>query len=148
LNVWHYTIGLGGNTFDLLFNQNFKAMSNQTQLPAVIETFINAMNSHDSDMFISVFAEDALVNDFARNFWGKDQIKAWADKEIIEPKVTFTADEIVEHYGDFLITALTDGNYDKSKSPDPTYLDYFFTVKNDKIVKMIVTKNKEKSAAV
>ena len=123
-------------------------MSNQTQLPAVIEKFIEATNDHDGDKFISTFTEDALVNDFARNFLCKNQIKDWADKEMIEPKVTFKADEIVEHYGDFFITALTDGNYDKSKSPDPTYLDYFFTVKNDKIVKMIVIKNKEKSAVV
>ena len=123
-------------------------MSNQTQLPAVIEKFIKATNDHDGDKFISTFTEDALVNDFARNFWGKNQIKDWADKEMIEPKVTLKADEIVEHYGDFFITALTDGNYDKSKSPDPTYLDYFFTIKNDKIVKMIVIKNKEKSAVV
>jgi ketosteroid isomerase-like protein len=123
-------------------------MSNKIKLPAVIETFIKATNNHDGDAFISTFTEDALVNDFARNFWGKDQIKDWADKEIIEPQVTFKTDEIVEHYGDFLITALTDGNYDKSKAPDPTYLDYFFTVKNDKIIKMIVIKNKEKSANV
>jgi ketosteroid isomerase-like protein len=123
-------------------------MSNQIQLPAVIETFIKATNDHDGAAFISTFTEDALVNDFARNFWGKDQIREWADKEMIEPKVTFKADEIVEHYGDFFITALTDGNYDKSKSPDPTYLDYFFTVKNDQIVKMIVIKNKKKSAGV
>ena len=67
---------------------------------------------------------------------------------MIEPKVTFEAYDIIEHYGDFLVTSLTDGNYDKSKAPDPTYLDYFFTVKNDKIVKMIVIKNKEKSAKV
>ena len=123
-------------------------MSRQIKLPQVIETFIKAINDHDGDTYLSTFTEDALVNDFARNFWGKDQIKNWADKEIIEPKVTFKANGIVEHYGDFLVTALTDGNYDKSKAPDPTYLDYFFTVKNDKIVKMIVIKNKEKSAKV
>jgi ketosteroid isomerase-like protein len=123
-------------------------MSKKTKLPAVIESFIKATNEHDGKAFISAFTEDALVNDFARNFWGKEQIKNWADKEMIEPKVTFEADDIIEHYGDFLITSLTDGNYDKSKSPDPTYLDYFFTVKNDKIVKMIVIKNKEKSAKV
>jgi ketosteroid isomerase-like protein len=121
-------------------------MSNQIRLPAVIETFIKATNEHDGDTFISTFTEDALVNDFARNFWGKEQIKNWGDKEMIEPKVTFKAEEIIEHYGDFFITALTDGNYDKSKSPDPTYLDYFFTVRGDKIVRMIVIKNKEKSA--
>jgi ketosteroid isomerase-like protein len=123
-------------------------MSKQIQLPAVIETFIKATNDHDGDKFISVFTDDALVNDFARNFCGKDQIMDWANKEMIGPKVTFKADEIVEHYGDFFITSLTDGNYDKSKAPDPTYLDYFFTVKNDKIVKMIVIKNTEKSARV
>jgi ketosteroid isomerase-like protein len=123
-------------------------MSNKIQLPAVIETFIKATNDHDGDTYISTFTEDALVNDFARNFWGKGQIKDWADQEIIEPKVTFKADEIIEHYGDFLITALTDGNYDKSKAPDPTYLDYFFTVKNHKIAKMIVIKNNEKSAKI
>jgi ketosteroid isomerase-like protein len=123
-------------------------MSKKVKLPAVIESFIKATNEHDGQAFISTFTDDALVNDFARNFWGKDQIKNWADKEMIEPKVTFEPDDIIEHYGDFLITSLTDGNYDKSKSPDPTYLDYFFTVKNDKIVKMIVIKNKEKSVKV
>jgi len=123
-------------------------MENQIKLPAVIEMFINASNEHNGDKYISTFADDALVNDVARNFWGKDEIRNWADKEIIEPKITFKADEIIEHYGDFLITALVDGNYDKAKVPDPLYLDYFFTVKQDKIVKMIVIKNKAKSAKV
>lgn len=121
-------------------------MSKQVKLPAVIETFIKASNDHDAKAYISTFSGDALVNDIARNFWGKDKIKEWADKEIIAPKVTFKVDEVVEHHGDFLITALIDGDYDKSKAPDPTYLDYFFTVKNDKIVQMIVIKNTEKSA--
>jgi ketosteroid isomerase-like protein len=123
-------------------------MSKKVKLPAAIELFIKATNEHDGQAFISAFTDDALVNDFARNFWGKEQIKKWADKEMIESKVTFKADDIIEHHGDFFITSLTDGNYDKSKSPDPTYLDYFFTVKNDKIVTMIVIKNKEKSAKV
>lgn len=123
-------------------------MSKNVKLPAVIESFIKATNEHNGQGFIANFSDDALVNDFARNFRGKEQIRHWADKEMIEPKVTFEADEIIEHYGDFLITSLTDGDYDKSKSPDPTYLDYFFTIKNDKIVKMIVIKNKEKSAKV
>jgi ketosteroid isomerase-like protein len=123
-------------------------MSRSTALPAVISRFIKATNDHDGDAFISCFANDALVNDFARNFRGRDAIKQWSDKEMIGDKVTFEIDEVVEHYGDFFITALTDGNYDKSKSPDPTYLDYFFTVREGKIVQMIVIKNKNKSAKV
>jgi hypothetical protein len=118
----------------------------KTTLPAVIQEFIRATNIHDGEALIGTFAEDALVNDFARNFWGKAAIKRWSDKEMIGDRVTFTADETIEHYGEWIITALTDGNYDKSKAPDPTYLDYFFTINSDLIVKLIVTKNKEKSA--
>jgi len=123
-------------------------MSKQAELPAVITNFIKATNDHDGNAFMDCFANDALVNDFARNFIGADAIRKWSDKEMIGDKVTFTVDEVLPHYGDFMITALTDGNYDKSKAPDPTYLDYFFTVKGDKIVTMIVIKNKEKSAKV
>jgi ketosteroid isomerase-like protein len=121
-------------------------MSNKTQLPQTIADYIRATNAHDGEAYIATFAKDALVNDFQRNFWGMDAIRTWSDKEIIGDKVTFETDEVVEHYGDFIITALTDGNYDKTKSPDPTYLDYFFTLHGDKIARLIIMKNKEKSA--
>jgi hypothetical protein len=121
-------------------------MTNKTKLPAVINAFIKAINNHDNEAFIGCFAKDALCNDFQRNFWGTEAIKKWSDKEMIGDKVTFTIDKVVEHYGEYIITALTDGNYDKSMSPDPTYLDYFFTVYEDKIVRLIIMKNREKSA--
>jgi hypothetical protein len=120
-------------------------MSKEIKLPAVIEKFIAATNDHNADAFISCFVEDAFVNDAARSFWGREQIKKWSDKEMIADKVTMKLDVIVEHYGDVMITALTDGNYDKNLAPDPTYLDYFFSVKGDKIIKMFVIINKEKS---
>ncbi len=120
-------------------------MSKEIKLPAVLEKFIAAVNDHDGEAFIRLFAGDAFVNDAARNFWGTDQIKKWSDKEMIGDKVTMKPDTIMEHYGDYMITALTDGNYDKNLAPDPTYLDYFFTVKDDKIIKMFIIINKEKS---
>ena len=116
------------------------------KLPLVIQSFIVATNEHDRDSYIGTFADDALVNDVARNFWGKQSIKKWADEEIIGVKVTVQPDEVVEHYGEFMITMLIDGNYDKSKVPDPLYLDYFFAIRRDKIVTLIITKNKVKSA--
>jgi hypothetical protein len=121
-------------------------MSTETRLPGVITAFIKATNDHDGEAYIATFASDALVNDFQRNFWGVDAIKKWSNKEIIGDKVTFEIDKVVEHYGDFIITALTDGNYDKVKSPDPTYLDYYFTLHGDKIIRLIIMKNKERSA--
>lgn len=121
-------------------------MKNKTELPEVLTSFINALNTHDGNAFIACFANDAHCNDFQRNFWGAEAIKKWSDKEMIGDKVTFQIDEVVKHYGEYFITALTNGDYDKKLSPDPTYLDYFFTIKNDKIVRLMITKNREKSA--
>jgi ketosteroid isomerase-like protein len=120
-------------------------MKNKNELPQLIKDFISAVNSHDGEAFIDAFTEDALANDFARNFWGKDAIKKWSDEEMIKAKVTFEIDEVMEHHGNYLVTALTDGEYDKTKAPDPLYLDYFFTIKDDKIVSLFILLNKAKS---
>jgi hypothetical protein len=121
-------------------------MTTKNQLPEVITSFINALNAHDGDTFIACFAKDAHCNDFQRNFWGVEEIKKWSDKEMIGDRVTFQIDEAIEHYGEYFITALTDGNYDKKLSPHPTYLDYFFTLCGNKIVRLLITKNRAKSA--
>jgi hypothetical protein len=120
-------------------------MSKEIKLPAVIEKLIAAVNDHNGDAFIDCFAGDAFVNDAARSFWGSEQIKKWSDREIIGDKVTMKPDVVIKHYGDYMITAFTDGNYDKNLAPDPTFLDYFFTIKDDRIIKMFVILNKEKS---
>jgi ketosteroid isomerase-like protein len=120
-------------------------MTNKIEVPQVITNFISAVNSHNGEAFINAFADDALVNDAARNFWGKESIKNWSDKEMIGDKVTFETDDVMEHYGDYMVTALTNGDYDKTKAPDPLYLDYFFTLKDNKIIRMFVFLNKAKS---
>jgi ketosteroid isomerase-like protein len=120
-------------------------MTNKNEVPQLITNFISAVNSHNGEAFINAFADDALVNDFARNFWGKEAIKKWSDEEMIKAKVTFEIDEVMEHYDSYMVTALTNGEYDKTKAPDPLYLDYFFTLKDDKIVRMFVFLNKAKS---
>jgi ketosteroid isomerase-like protein len=120
-------------------------MANKNEVPQIISDFISAVNSHNGEAFINSFSDDALVNDFARNFWGKAAIKKWSDEEIIKAKVTFETDEVMEHYGDYMVTALTNGNYDKTKAPDPLYLDYFFSLKENKIIRMFVFLNKGKS---
>jgi hypothetical protein len=123
-------------------------MSKSVKLPALINDFINANNEHNSKEFLAAFAKDALVNDINRSFWGTDAIKDWSDKEIIGANVTMQIDEIKEHHGDYIVTALIDGDYDKTKAPDPLYLDYFFTVKDEKIVTLIIVSNTVKSSKV
>ena len=110
-------------------------------MPTIIADFFKATNDHSSDGFIATFASDAIVNDVMRTFAGKDAIKKWSDKEIIGDKITYEISAVTKHYGDFIVTALTDGDYDKTKAPDPLYLDHFFTVKDGLIVTLIIVKN-------
>ena len=112
------------------------------KLPAPITAYIQATNDHDSAAFLASFSEDALVNDVQREFWGKAAIAKWAAREILGPKVTMEVVNAVDHYGDLIVTAKLDGNYDKTGLPDPLILTFYFTLRGDKITKVIILLNK------
>jgi hypothetical protein len=110
-------------------------------LPRPITEYIGASNTFDGDRLIAAFADDALVNDARREFWGIEAIKRWSDKEIIGDKVTMDVQEVIEHYGDFVVAAVMDGEYDKTNLPVVVILTHYFTVRNDKIVSLIIIRN-------
>ena len=112
------------------------------KLPAPVTTYIQATNDHDLEMFLASFSEDALVNDIQREFWGKAAIAKWAEREIFGAKVTMEVVDALDHYGDLIVTAKLDGNYDKSGLPDPLILTFYFTLRGDKITKVIILLNK------
>jgi ketosteroid isomerase-like protein len=110
-------------------------------LPTVVADFIAAGNAYDGDALIATFADDALVNDIQREFWGIEAIKGWSDREIIGDKVTMDVTSVTEHYGDVSVTARMDGTFDKSPFPDGLDLTYYFTVRDGKIVRLIIIHN-------
>jgi hypothetical protein len=111
------------------------------RLPAVILTYIRAMNSFDLDQLLDTFADDALVNDQLRDYWGKPAIAEWAAREIIGDRMTMAVVKIVEHYGSVIITANVDGDYDKRGLPEPLVLAFCFSALGDKIVQLIILRN-------
>ena len=82
------------------------------------------------------------MNDVQREFWGKAAIAKWAESEILGPKVTMDVVDPVDHYGDSIVTAKLEGNYDKTGLPDPLILTFYFTLRGDKITKLIILLNK------
>jgi ketosteroid isomerase-like protein len=110
-------------------------------LPTSIEGYIAAVNTFDGDALIGWFADDAFVNDVRREFRGKDAIRAWLDRELIGDKVTMKVTTASEHYGDFAVHAAMDGEYDKTGLPDPLLLTHYFTVRDDRIVRLIIIHN-------
>ena len=110
-------------------------------LPKPITEYIEAANTLDGDRLIAAFADDALVNDARREFWGTDAIKRWSDTEVIGDKVTMDVKKVKEHYGDFVVDTVVDEEFDKTYPPYIVNLTHYFTVSNDKIVSLIIIRN-------
>ena len=110
-------------------------------LPTPVQGYIAASNAFDSDALIGWFADDAFVNDARREFWGKDPIRAWLDREVIGDKVTMDPTATSVHHGDVAVYAVMDGDYDKTGLPDPLVLAHYFTVRDDRIVRLIIILN-------
>jgi len=88
------------------------------------------------------FAEDALVNDQLRDYWGKPAITEWAKRDIIGERLTMNVTKVTNHYGNFIVTADVDGNYDKRGLPDPLVLAFYFSAQSDLIVQLIILRNR------
>jgi hypothetical protein len=111
-------------------------------LPPLVAAYVDATNSFDSERLMATFAEDALVNDQLRDYWGKPNIRAWAKRDIIGERLTMNVTKVIKHYGNFILTANVDGNYDKRGLPDPLVLAFYFTVQSDLIVQLIILRNR------
>jgi len=52
-------------------------------LPAPVARAIDAVNAGDTDAFLSEFARDGWIDDNGRRFVGRDEMRAWSDRELI-----------------------------------------------------------------
>ena len=91
---------------------------------------------------MATFADDALVNDQLRDYWGKAVIRCWAERDIIGERLTVAVTKVVEHYDNFIVTANIDGNFDKRGLPDPLVLAFYFTPHSDLVIQLIILRNR------
>jgi hypothetical protein len=117
------------------------AMPDTTELTGVLVDHVAAVNAFDEDAIVATFADDALVNDARREFWGSDAIRRWVAKEMVGDKVTLEVTEVIDHYGDTIVRARYDGEYDKTNLPDELVMTNYFTVRDNRIIRMIVIRN-------
>jgi hypothetical protein len=112
-----------------------------TQLSGVVADHINAVNAFDAEAIVATFAEDAYVNDNKREFVGIDRIRAWVEREMVGDKVTIEVTEVIDHYGDTIVRGRYDGEYDKTNLPDELILSNYLSVRDGRIVSLIVIFN-------
>jgi hypothetical protein len=112
-----------------------------TALPGVIADHIAAVNAFDTDSIVASFADDAYVNDNRREISGIEAIRRFVAKEFVGDRVTMEVREVIDHYGDTIVRARYDGNYDKTNLPDELIMTSYFGVRNGKIVSLVIIFN-------
>jgi hypothetical protein len=116
-------------------------MTDAATLAPVLADHIAAVNAFDEDAIVATFADDALVNDAHREFWGIDAIRRWVAREMVGDRVTIAVTEVLDHHGDTIVRGRYDGDYDKTNVPDELILTNYFTVRDGEIVTLIVIRN-------
>ena len=78
-------------------------------LPPPVQAVFDATNAGDTTAFLAAFAPNAVVDDWGREFHGRDAIKQWSDGENIGVHSTFEVTEVVSERGTYLVTANVGG---------------------------------------
>jgi hypothetical protein len=92
---------------------------------------------------MATFAEDAYVNDNRREFVGIDAVRRWVAKEMIGDHVKIDVREVLEHHGDVVVRGAYDGTFDKTNLPDEIVLSNYYSVRDGKIVSLVVIFNRD-----
>jgi SnoaL-like domain len=116
-------------------------MTHTVALAPVLAEHIAAVNAFDENAILATFADDALVNDAHREFWGHEAIRRWVARELVGDRVTVAVTEVLDHHSDTIVRGRYDGDYDKTNLPDELILTNYFTVRDGKIVTLIVIRN-------
>jgi hypothetical protein len=118
-------------------------MTTQLTMDPVISAHLAAINDFDVDAIMDTFADDALVNDASREFWGSDRIGTFVAKEFVGDRVTLEPIELVRNADMWCVRCRYDGDYDKTGLPDPLVMTNYFRIRDGKIVTLFIIKNNE-----
>ena len=105
---------------------------------AIVAEFVRATHAGELEALAALFAEDAQVNDQLRNFWGRQEITAWLDTEIIGERVELEILRIRKHYDVVIAAAEIRGEFEAPRLSQPMLIDLNFTVRDSKIVRLLV----------
>jgi hypothetical protein len=111
-------------------------------LPPRVAQFFEAVNAGDLPRLLEVFAADSIVNDQLQQWRGLAELSEWAERDVIGQQLSLCAIHCIQHYGHFVVAAHADGNFDKRGLPDPLGVLLYFTLAEEKIVQLIVLRDR------
>ena len=118
-------------------------MTTTNTLTGVVAEHVAAVNAGDLDAIVATFAEDAYINDARREFRGSAAIRRFIAKEIVGDHIEMDVREVLEHYGDAIVRAAYEGDFDRTNLPDgDVVLTNYFSVRDGKIVSLVTVNNR------
>ena len=79
-------------------------------VPSVVQAVLDAANGGDVDAFLAVFGAGGVVDDWGREFVGRDAIRQWSDAEFIGKQVTLAVTGVENDGARTVVTAQVGGN--------------------------------------
>ena len=104
------------------------------QLPEIIETYIEASNSHNVASIVACFSERAIVRDEGKEFNGREEIEEWISKTVTNYNFLFNPIKMKRNDTVSTVEMEVSGTFAGS----PLTLDYHFTFENKKIASLSI----------
>ena len=111
-------------------------MKNNLFIHEPIKSAIEAANNHDSILFLSNFAETAVITDEGHEYQGSAAIKKWSDEKLFGANVTFNIIDIRRSGDTSVVTAEVDGDFDKTGLPNPFVMALHFVTSGSRIIRL------------
>jgi hypothetical protein len=109
------------------------------QLPKPIDDLVRASSNSDMEQFLDTWADDALLVDSHRQYWGKEAIRRWSSIEWIGDYVKFTdIRSVKKHHDELIVDAGLAGIYDTQGLPSDYVIRFHFKLRNDRIARLII----------
>jgi ketosteroid isomerase-like protein len=80
-------------------------------LPSSILRYVEGANAHDADQASSLFAEDAVVHDEAREHVGRPAIREWVQDTIDRYATKFVVDSVSESPDATMVVVRMSGSF-------------------------------------
>jgi ketosteroid isomerase-like protein len=107
-------------------------MPDRDAIPEPVAAALAAANANDTGAFLDCFTEDGVVDDWGREFRGREEIRGWSDREFIGARVSLEATAVEERDGATVITAQVGG--DGFNGPS----HFSFRVEGEKLARMTI----------
>ena len=102
-------------------------------IPEPVASFIETVNRHDDEGFLDAFTEDGVVDDWGRTFTGRDEIKAWSDREFIGSQGVLTVEEVSTDGGQVTVVGDWRSTHANGRSR------FVFDVAGDRLARMTIS---------